>query len=80
MVVAMSQRIAADWTQLLKGRLGDETVTCVISASATDDPAISKWRRARSRGISHVGVTQRISLHLYRRDAAEAAFRTVMDA
>lgn len=47
MVVAMSQRIAAELTGLLKDRLGDETVTCVISASATDDPAISKWRRSK---------------------------------
>jgi type I restriction enzyme, R subunit len=46
MVVAMSQRIAAELTELLKERLGDETVTCVISASATDDPTISKWRRS----------------------------------
>jgi type I restriction enzyme R subunit len=48
MVVAMSQRIAAELTELLKERLGDETVSCVISASATDDPAISKWRRSAS--------------------------------
>src|SRR5262249_18295089 len=27
-------------------RLGEEVVTCVISASATDDPAISRWRRS----------------------------------
>jgi hypothetical protein len=46
-VVAISQRIAAELVELLKGRLGDETVTCVISASATDDPAILKWRRSR---------------------------------
>ena len=46
MVVAMSQRIAAELTELLKAELGDETVDCVISASATDDPAISKWRRS----------------------------------
>lgn len=47
LVVAMSQRIAAELTELLKARLDDETVTCVISASATDDPAISRWRRSR---------------------------------
>jgi type I restriction enzyme R subunit len=47
MVVAMSQRIAAELTPLLHERLGEETVTCVISASATDDPAISRWRRSR---------------------------------
>lgn len=47
MVVAMSQRIAAALTERLKDRLGDECVTCVISAAATDDPSISKWRRSR---------------------------------
>ncbi len=47
MVVAMSQRIAAGLTELLCERLG-ENATCVISASATDDPAISKWRRSAS--------------------------------
>ncbi len=46
MVVAMSQRIAAELTELLRAELGEETVECVISASATDDPAISKWRRS----------------------------------
>jgi type I restriction enzyme R subunit len=46
MVVAMSQRIAAELTGLLKDRLGEETVTCVISAAATDDPEISRWRRS----------------------------------
>jgi type I restriction enzyme R subunit len=47
MVVAMSQRIAAALAELLQERLGAETVTCVISASATDDPTVSKWRRSR---------------------------------
>jgi type I restriction enzyme R subunit len=47
MVVAMSQRIAAELTELLQARLGSETVTCVISASATDDPRVSRWRRSR---------------------------------
>jgi type I restriction enzyme R subunit len=47
MVVAMSQRIAAELTELLQARLGEGEATCVISASATDDPAISKWRRSR---------------------------------
>jgi type I restriction enzyme R subunit len=46
MVVAMSQRIAADLTRLLQQRLGEDATTCVISASATDDPAISTWRRS----------------------------------
>jgi type I restriction enzyme R subunit len=48
MVVAMSQRIAAELTELLRERLGEDAVTCVISASATDDPAISRWRRSAS--------------------------------
>lgn len=47
MVVAMSQRIAAELTELLQQRLDTGAVTCVISASATDDPAISRWRRSR---------------------------------
>jgi type I restriction enzyme, R subunit len=47
MVVAMSQRIAAELSALLQARLGEDTVTCVISASATDDPAVSRWRRSR---------------------------------
>jgi type I restriction enzyme R subunit len=47
LVVAMSQRIAVELTALLQERLGEETVGCVISASATDDPAISRWRRSR---------------------------------
>jgi type I restriction enzyme R subunit len=46
MVVAMSQRIAAEMTDVLQTRLGEEAVTCVISAAATDDPEISKWRRS----------------------------------
>lgn len=46
MVVGMSRRICAELTELLKARLGDEAVTCVISASAGDDPALSRWRRS----------------------------------
>jgi type I restriction enzyme R subunit len=46
MVVGMSRRICAELTELLKARLGDLAVTCVISASAGDDPALSKWRRS----------------------------------
>jgi type I restriction enzyme R subunit len=47
MVVAMSQRIAAELTELLRARLGDDVVTCVISATATAGPAVSRWRRSR---------------------------------
>jgi type I restriction enzyme R subunit len=46
MVVGMSRRICAELAELLQARLGDEVVTCVISASAGDDPALSKWRRS----------------------------------
>jgi type I restriction enzyme R subunit len=46
MVVGMSRRICAELTELLRARLGDEAVTCVISASAGDEPALSKWRRS----------------------------------
>ena len=46
LVVGMSRRICAELTDLLQARLGQETVTCVISASAGDDPALSKWRRS----------------------------------
>jgi type I restriction enzyme R subunit len=46
-VVAMSQPIAAELTELLKERLGDAPVTCVISAQASDIPAVSRYRRSR---------------------------------
>ena len=47
MVVAYSRRIAAALTDLLRGRLGDETVDCVISAQATDPPEVSRFRRSK---------------------------------
>jgi type I restriction enzyme, R subunit len=47
MVVGMSQRICAELTARLKQRLGDEAVTCVISAQATDEPQVSQYRRSR---------------------------------
>jgi type I restriction enzyme R subunit len=46
MVVGMSRRICAQLTELLQTRLGADAVTCVISASATDEAALSKWRRS----------------------------------
>lgn len=46
-VVAYSRRIAAELTVLLKERLGDDAVDCVISAQATDRPEISRFRRSR---------------------------------
>lgn len=47
MVVAYSRRLAAQLTGLLRERLGEEAVDCVISAQATDDPAISRFRRSK---------------------------------
>lgn len=47
MVVAYSRRIAAELTGLLRARLGDEAVDCVISAQATDDPKLSQFRRSK---------------------------------
>lgn len=47
MVVAYSRRIAAELTGLLRERLGEEAVDCVISAQATDPPEISRFRRSK---------------------------------
>jgi type I restriction enzyme R subunit len=47
MVVAYSRRIAAQLTELLRERLGDDAIDCVISAQATDDPEISRFRRSK---------------------------------
>jgi type I restriction enzyme R subunit len=47
MVVAYSRRIAAELTDLLRARLGEEAVDCVISAQATDDVEISRFRRSK---------------------------------
>lgn len=47
MVVAYSRRVAADLTGLLRERLGEDAVDCVISAQATDEPAISRFRRSK---------------------------------
>ena len=48
MVVAYSRRIAAELTRLLQERLGEEVVTCVISAQATDEREISHFRRSKA--------------------------------
>jgi type I restriction enzyme R subunit len=48
MVVAYSRRIAAALTDLLRERLGTETVDCVISAQATDPPGVSRFRRSKA--------------------------------
>ena len=47
MVVAYSRRIAAELTDLLRERMGEEAVDCVISAQATDEPVISRFRRSK---------------------------------
>ncbi len=44
-VVGMSRRICAELAKRLKKELGDEAVTCVMSAAATDDPLLSRYRR-----------------------------------
>jgi type I restriction enzyme R subunit len=48
MVVAYSRRIAAELADRLKERFGGEAVTCVISASATDPPEMSRYRRSKT--------------------------------
>jgi type I restriction enzyme R subunit len=47
MVVAYSRRVAAQLADLLGQRLGGDAVDCVISAQATDDPEISRFRRSK---------------------------------
>ncbi len=48
LVVAYSRRIAAELTELLRERFGQEKVECVISAQATDPLEISRWRRSKA--------------------------------
>jgi type I restriction enzyme, R subunit len=47
MVVGYSQRICAQLVARLQKHLGQDAVTAVISATATDDPAVSAYRRTR---------------------------------
>lgn len=47
MVVGYSRRIAAHLTGLLRERLGEQAVDCVISAQATDRQEISRFRRSK---------------------------------
>jgi type I restriction enzyme R subunit len=47
LVVAYSRRIAAELTELLRERLGEEAVDCVVSAQATDPPELSRFRRSK---------------------------------
>jgi type I restriction enzyme R subunit len=46
-VVAYSRRIAGELTGLLRERLGEEAVDCVISAQATDAEELSRFRRSK---------------------------------
>jgi type I restriction enzyme, R subunit len=47
LVVAMSRDICARLADLLKEQLGEDVVTCVITASSSDKPYIAKWERSR---------------------------------
>jgi type I restriction enzyme R subunit len=47
MVVAYSRWVAAELTGLLQERFGEQAVTCVISAQATDAPVVSRFRRSK---------------------------------
>lgn len=48
MVVAYSRAVAAQLTDLLRERFGERAVDCVISASATDERAINRFRRSKA--------------------------------
>lgn len=47
MVVGMSREICVELTERLKQALGEETVTCVITAQATE-PKLNKYRRSKA--------------------------------
>jgi type I restriction enzyme R subunit len=47
MVVGMSREICVELTERLKRRLGEETVTCVITAQATE-PKLNRYRRSNA--------------------------------
>jgi len=48
MVVAYSRRIAAEYANRLKARLGDDAVDAVMGATATDERPISDYRRSKA--------------------------------
>jgi len=48
LVVAMSRRICAAMTEALRDQFGEDAVECVMSASATDPPEISKFRKSKA--------------------------------
>jgi type I restriction enzyme R subunit len=47
MVVGMSREICVELTERLKKALGEETLTCVITAQATE-PKLNKYRRSKA--------------------------------
>lgn len=47
MVVGMSREICVELTERLKAALGEEAVTCVITAKATE-PKLNKYRRSKA--------------------------------
>ena len=47
MVVGMSREICVELTERLKEKLGDEAVTCVITAQATE-PKLNRYRRSKA--------------------------------
>lgn len=47
MVIGMSREICVELTERLKQALGDETVTCVITAQATE-PKLNEYRRSKA--------------------------------
>jgi type I restriction enzyme R subunit len=52
MVVAYSRRVATAITVGLQERFGEEAVSCVISASATDSAEISRFRRSKAQMLA----------------------------
>jgi len=47
MLVAFSRRVAAEYAERLKKLLGEDAVTAVMTASATEDPVLSRYRRSK---------------------------------
>lgn len=47
MAIGMSRQICVELTERLKSTLGDEAVTCVITAQATE-PKLNKYRRSKA--------------------------------
>jgi type I restriction enzyme, R subunit len=47
MLVAYSRRVAAEYVERLGKKLEPDAVTAVITASATEDPVLSKYRRSK---------------------------------